>query len=65
MMQFEKIKSTLYQARGKNGIFQTRKSNGAWWSTYIGVEKCFRLPPRHTVKEAKQLCMENNYWEDR
>lgn len=65
-MKFKKIKSTLHQARGDRGIFQITKSCGRWWGRYYGLknDKNFRMPPMIKLKDAKQICEENEYWED-
>ena len=65
-MKFEKIKSTLYKAQGKNGTFTIKKSSNLWWASYINNNtfKTFRFPPRKSLKDSKEMCMENDYWEE-
>lgn len=65
MMEFEKVKSTLFKAIGLRGFFQIKKSKGLWWPMYWGENKAFYLPPQKTLNEARDICKENDYWEDK
>ena len=62
-MEFEKIKSTLYVAQGKESKFTIQKSRGLWWGTCQNKTTVFRFPPKKLLKEAMKICKENYYWE--
>ena len=62
-MIFEKQGSS-YIARGKNGYFYIRKSRGKYWAEYIGQKIAFKFTGRKFIKEAKELCQGNSYWEE-
>lgn len=62
-MKFEK-QGSLYIATGEKGCFYIKKSRGWFWAEYVGKCRAFKFPPCQFIKEAKELCRGNAYWEE-
>lgn len=62
-MKFEKIKSTLFFAKGELGSFIVEKHKGLWWARFSSEHVNFKFPPQKSLKSAKELCENNYYWE--
>ena len=62
-MQWIKNKST-YTAQGELGKFVVQKSRNVYFAKYISADKSFNLPPSQSLKEIKETCESNFYWED-
>jgi len=67
-MKWVKKTSTNQIASGKMGSFCIHKSRDLWWANYIPADgsgrKTFKMPPRDTLREIKELCEDNVYWEE-
>ena len=63
ILKFEKVKN-VYIAKGEKGYFYIRKSRGLYRAEYIGQTKAFKFPAREFIKDAKELCQGNAYWEE-
>ncbi len=62
-MKWVQITSTKWEAVGAEGAFYIERSCGLFWSRYVSKAKTFKNHPKKTLKEAKEFCEENAYWE--
>ncbi len=62
-MEWVQVSSTKWEAIGKDGTFFIERSGGVFWARYYSELKAFKLPGTKKLREAKQLCEENHYWE--
>lgn len=57
-------KNWYYEAEGKYGSFKVYKNGYMWVGEYLGkTGKFFKLPARKYLKDAKELCQQNFWWE--
>lgn len=49
-------------AKGEYGTFVISKSRGFYIAKYFG-EKNFTFPLNRSIKDLKEICQENYYWE--
>ncbi len=65
-MKWEKASSSEWKAAGKFGAFFIKKSCGKFWPRYVSSSgrNMFRMPPCNKLTEAKNMCEDNDYWED-
>lgn len=63
-MTWEKIDNKTWKAQGKDGVFMIERGSGMFWARYASDKKCFKMPPKKKLSEAKAMCEENQYWEE-
>lgn len=63
-MKWEKVANREWQAVGKIGTFTITQSGRVFWARYSSTTKCFKMPPRGKLSEAKGMCEDNGYWEE-
>lgn len=66
-MKWEKTSSTSWEARGQNGTFYLKANCGGWRGEYIPTNpygKRFYLRWTKSIRELKNWCEENHYWEE-
>lgn len=65
-MKWEKLEKApnVQIAIGDFGRFIITKKRNLYYAKYIGTDKEFNLPPKRSIKELKQTCQDNWYWED-
>ncbi len=64
-MKWERLGNRDWRAVGKDGTFYISKSGIMFYSQYVSKEKRFSMPPKQKLSEAKSMCEENAYWEDK
>ncbi len=64
-MQWVQTSSTKWEAVGEEGSFYIERSHGLFWGRYSSEinGKSFKMKPKKKLREAKEQCEENFYWE--
>ncbi len=62
-MKWEKVNNKQV-AQGKFGKFVIERGSGFYWAKYYSPGKNFTLPQHRSIKELKEKCQSNHYWED-
>jgi hypothetical protein len=64
-MKWEKVGKRRWEAIGNVGRFIIEQSGKLFWARYINNigTRTFKLKPTQKLKEAKELCQDNYYWE--
>lgn len=62
-MKFEK-ENNSWVAVGKLGRFVITQKYRMWFAKYESEEKNFNLPRTRLLRQAKEMCKNNFYWED-
>ncbi len=65
-MEWVQVAYCDWEAKGSEGDFRVWKDGRVWKGRYRAADKkrLFFLPPKKSVKEMKELCEDNYYWED-
>ncbi len=64
-MKWEHTSNRVWRAIGREGSFLISQCNQLFWSQYISRGKSFKMPPKMKLSEAKTMCEDNEYWEDK
>lgn len=64
-MKWAKIENRLWQAEGEDGTFTINQTGKMFWSRYSSRNgiRTIRMPPKTSIKEAKEMCENNYFWE--
>lgn len=62
-MSWKQITSSLWEAKGRYGIFRIEHSGGRFWPRYASEDTSFKMPPKTKLSEAKMMCEDNENWE--
>lgn len=63
-MQWRQLSSSSWEAAGRFGKFLIERSRGKFWARYSSSDTAFKMPPKVKLIEAKNMCENNEYWED-
>ncbi len=65
-MKWKQIAFCKWQAKGNEGDFLVWKDGRVWKARYRSEDKqyTFFLPIKRSLREIKNLCEDNYYWED-
>lgn len=62
-MEWVALKSTQWEAKGKDGVFVIERRGGKFWSYYSSADTHIKLRPKDKLEEAKEMCENSEYWE--